>query len=87
MFLIFNAIPSFNEAFAFAGFQFWHFIILGLIASILCECGDLFESYLKRKAGLKDAGDILPGHGGILDRMDSHLFCAPVVFVFLIILL
>ncbi len=87
IFLIFNSIPEYNEAFANVGFAFWQFIILGFVASIICICGDLFESYLKRKANVKDAGDILPGHGGILDRMDSHIFCAPVIFVFLILLL
>ncbi len=87
IFLIFNSIPEYNEAFTSVGFAFWQFIILGFVASIICICGDLFESYLKRKANVKDAGDILPGHGGILDRMDSHIFCAPIVFIFLVILL
>ncbi len=87
IYLIFSSIPEYNEAFTGVGFAFWHFIILGFVASIICICGDLFESYLKRKANVKDAGDILPGHGGILDRMDSHIFCAPIVFIFLVILL
>lgn len=87
LFLIFNAIPEYNEAFLSVGFEFWHFIILGFIASIVCQLGDLFESYLKRKANVKDSGNVLPGHGGILDRMDSHIFCAPLVFIFLLIIL
>lgn len=87
LFLIFNAIPEYSEAFLSVGFKFWHFIILGFVVSIICILGDLFESYLKRKANVKDSGNILPGHGGILDRMDSHIFCAPIIFIFLIILL
>lgn len=87
LYLIFSAISEYNIAFELLNLQIWHFAILGFIASVLCQVGDIFESYLKRKAGVKDSGSILPGHGGILDRMDSHIFCAPIVFIFFIILL
>ena len=87
MFLIFNSIPEFGEVFISLNLQFWHFIILGLLTSIFCQIGDLFESKLKRKADVKDSGNILPGHGGILDRMDSHFFCVPFVLVFILIIL
>ncbi len=56
-------------------------IITGLIISIFCQLGDLFFSYLKRKAKIKDTGNILPGHGGILDRLDGVLFGIPAGFV------
>lgn len=58
---------------------------VSVLASILATLGDLFESKLKRSIGIKDSGAILPGHGGILDRIDAMLFVAPVLFVLLIL--
>ncbi|GGF13688.1 phosphatidate cytidylyltransferase [Flavobacterium limi] len=56
--------------------------IIALIASIFGTIGDLIESKFKRIAGVKDSGAIMPGHGGILDRLDSVIFVAPVIFLF-----
>ena len=56
-------------------------LIVTLVTATASVFGDLFESYLKREAGVKDSGDILPGHGGILDRIDGYLFGAPMMII------
>jgi phosphatidate cytidylyltransferase len=56
---------------------------VSLITAIASIFGDLFESYLKREAGVKDSGDILPGHGGVLDRVDGYLFGAVIMLIIL----
>jgi phosphatidate cytidylyltransferase len=60
-------------------FPVYHFLIVGLIASFAAQVGDLAASLIKRYAGIKDFGRIMPGHGGAMDRMDSIIFVAPVV--------
>ena len=61
-------------------------VAIGIVAAFFTEAGDLFESFIKRRAGVKDSGKILPGHGGVLDRIDGMLFASVFVCaVFLII--
>ncbi|OHT45371.1 phosphatidate cytidylyltransferase [Flavobacterium tructae] len=57
-------------------------MIIALIVSIFGTIGDLIESKFKRVAGVKDSGSIMPGHGGVLDRLDSVIFVAPIIFLF-----
>jgi len=59
-------------------------LITGLIVSVFGTLGDLFESQLKRDAGIKDSGSILPGHGGVLDRFDGLTFAFPVLYIYII---
>ncbi len=66
------------------GFLAWpHVAALGLICGALSQVGDLAESQLKRSVNVKDSGTILPGHGGLLDRFDTMIFAAPVVYLYL----
>ncbi len=69
IFMIFPTPPS-------ASIYLWAAAI-----SVIGQCGDLFESYFKRKFNKKDSGNLIPGHGGVLDRMDSFLFAAPLVLL------
>ena len=62
---------------------FWSALFISIIVAVASIFGDLFESYLKREADVKDSGDILPGHGGILDRTDGYLFGGIILLVLL----
>lgn len=61
----------------------WKVIIMGILSGALSQLGDWSASYVKRQLGIKDFGKLLPGHGGMLDRLDSILFLAPIIFLIL----
>jgi len=68
---------------AVPGIPVWHVVLLTAAANAAGQLGDLAESAMKRGAGVKDSGAILPGHGGFLDRVDSTLFALPVIYAYL----
>ena len=84
--LIFACI-FFSSIFYLFTFYFnFKILVIGLITSVACQIGDLFFSYLKRKASLKDTGNFLPGHGGVLDRLDGMFLGIPLGFIAILIL-
>jgi phosphatidate cytidylyltransferase len=66
--------------------HYWQAVLLGVFISVFGQLGDLAESLLKRNFNVKDSGSIMPGHGGLLDRLDSVLFAGAVVYIYCIFL-
>ncbi|MBN1693251.1 MAG: phosphatidate cytidylyltransferase [Dehalococcoidales bacterium] len=62
--------------------NYWQAVLLGVLVSVFGQIGDLVESLVKRNYGVKDSGSLMPGHGGMLDRMDSILFAGVVVYIY-----
>jgi phosphatidate cytidylyltransferase len=65
----------------------YQLVLLGIVGGAASQIGDLSASLIKRFVGIKDYGNIMPGHGGILDRFDSILFAAPVVYYYIVLFL
>lgn len=85
--IVFSTSLIFISIYYFLNYFSFNVILIGILTSIACQSGDLFFSYLKRKAKIKDTGNFLPGHGGILDRLDGILLGVPVgiiLFIYLI---
>jgi len=81
VFLLMTQVPALSAILNMHSLVWWHFMLLGAVCSIAGQVGDLFESKLKRKADVKDAGSLFPGHGGMMDRIDALIFVTVIIFI------
>jgi phosphatidate cytidylyltransferase len=81
--IVFSAIAGILISKLYLQMPIYFWIIISIIVSVFGSIGDLVESKFKRIAGVKDSGNIMPGHGGVLDRLDSVIFVAPFLYFFL----
>ena len=77
-----NTLPVYNFDQSEYSYSFNNFLLC-LEISLVCQLGDLFISYIKRKAKVKNTGNFLPGHGGLLDRIDGIIFAIPYVWIYI----
>lgn len=80
--LLFCLLASYFISVYYIGGALYIWIIIAAIVGVFGTIGDLIESKFKRVAGVKDSGTIMPGHGGVLDRLDSIIFVAPIIYLF-----
>jgi phosphatidate cytidylyltransferase len=83
-FVIFKVLQT-HRLFDAQIYPLWVWITMAVIISVFGTVGDLIQSKFKRQAGVKDSGIIMPGHGGLYDRLDSIIYASPFVYAFLLI--